>query len=214
MSPRQGLSPGDDPCAHLLPSGSRTLTPAAGYSGPPRAAPLLASALDPGECGAASPAHPGAVSCPVPPLPSPCCPHALSRSWPAEGCCGSSEPLGQIKPASSVLQAVFPGPFSGVRSVSIAPPQARGSGDFAPGVTLTCLAHPDGPHVSLRAGPKAPRGPDATLTSHRGAWRLPHPSAAGGGGVWRSLAASFRFRLVLPRLSHLSPPSESVWLLS
>ena len=79
-------------------------------------------------------------------------------------------------------------------------------------MTLTCLAHPDGPHVSLRAGPKAPRGQDATLTSHPGAWRLPHPSALGGGGVWRSLGASFRFRLVLPRLFHVSSPC--VWLLS
>ena len=80
-----------------------------------------------------------------------------------------SEPLTKIKPVSSVLQPVSPRPFSGVCSVSIAPPQARGSGDFAPGVILTCLAHADGSHASLRVGPKAPRGRDATLTSQPGA---------------------------------------------
>ena len=161
MSPCQGLSPGDDPCAHLLPSGSRTLTPAAGNSGPRRARP-------------SSPPHwiqesEEQLAPPTRALPlvlwPPRCPHPLSRSWPAEGCCRSSEPLTKIKPVSSVLQPVSPRPFSGVCSVSIAPPQARGSGGFAPGVILTCLAHVDRSHASLRVGPKAPRCRDATLTS-------------------------------------------------
>lgn len=175
------------------------------------ASPLLASALDSGQCGTASSTHTGAASVPCP-LRGP---HPLQRLCPAEGCCGSSEPLAKIEPASSALQPVFRHPFSGERSASIAPPRARGSGDFAPGVTLTCLAHPEGPHASLRLGPKAPRGCDAVLTSHPGAWqRPPRPLALGGGGVWRARAPPFGFHLVLPQLSHLSPPSESVWLFS